>query len=60
MAAVGAHSADLPGADRLTADSPTGIRHVLVNGTVITQDGASVASALDERPGQRPIQLGHA
>jgi len=50
---------DFPaGADRLTADTPTGIRHVLVNGTPITQDGQSVASALDERPGQRPVQLG--
>ncbi len=50
---------DFPaGADRLTADTPTGIRHVLVNGTPITEDGKSVASALDERPGQRPVQLG--
>jgi len=52
---------DFPaGADRLTADTPTGIRHVLVNGTVITEGGDVVASALDERPGQRPKQLGHA
>ena len=52
---------DFPaGADRLTADTPTGIRHVLVNGTVITESGDVVASALDERPGQRPKQLGHA
>ena len=52
---------DFPaGADRLTADSPSGIRHVLVNGTPICEDGEAVASALDERPGQRPRQLGHA
>ena len=51
---------DFPaGADRLTADSPSGIRHVLVNGTAITEDGDRVASALDERPGARPTQLGH-
>jgi N-acyl-D-aspartate/D-glutamate deacylase len=49
---------DFPaGADRLTADSPSGIRHVLVNGTPITVDAEAVASALDERPGQRPTQL---
>jgi N-acyl-D-aspartate/D-glutamate deacylase len=49
---------DFPaGADRLTADSPTGIRHVLVNGTPISENGESIASALDERPGRRPKQL---
>ena len=52
---------DFPaGADRLTADSPTGIRHVLVNGTAITENGKSIASALEARPGRRPTQLGHA
>lgn len=52
---------DFPaGADRLTADNPSGIRHVLVNGTPISEDGEVVTSALDERPGQRPTQLGHA
>jgi N-acyl-D-aspartate/D-glutamate deacylase len=52
---------DFPaGADRLTADSPTGIRHVLVNGSPITEDGDCRAADLDERPGQRPAQLEHA
>ena len=50
---------DFPaGADRLTADSPSGIRHVLVNGTPIQRDGESQIDHLDERPGQRPRQLG--
>jgi len=48
---------DFPaGSDRLTADSPSGIRHVLVNGTPISENGELIASALDERPGQRPTQ----
>jgi len=48
---------DFPaGADRLTADSPTGVRHVLVNGTTIQQDGKSQADALATRPGRRPTQ----
>ncbi len=52
---------DFPaGADRLTADEPSGIRHVLVNGTPICEDGESKAQALDGRPGQRPAQLPHA
>lgn len=52
---------DFPaGADRLTADSPSGIRHVLVNGTAIAEDGRSLAQDLSERPGRRPVQLGHA
>jgi N-acyl-D-amino-acid deacylase len=40
--------------ERLTADQPTGIRHVLVNGTPIIADGVHDA---DARPGQivRPI-----
>lgn len=37
-------------ADRLTADQPEGIRHVLVNGTPIRADGTS--SNADARPGQ--------
>jgi N-acyl-D-aspartate/D-glutamate deacylase len=42
--------ADFPaGSERLTADQPTGIRHVLVNGTPIQVDGEHDASA---RPGQ--------
>jgi N-acyl-D-aspartate/D-glutamate deacylase len=48
---------DFPaGADRLTADQPEGIRHVLVNGTPIQQDGTSHATTMDERPGVRPEQ----
>lgn len=46
--------------DRLTADSPSGIRHVLVNGVAISENGESLPSALEERPGQHPTQLGHA
>ncbi|MCW2548283.1 MAG: N-acyl-D-aspartate/D-glutamate deacylase, partial [Mycobacterium sp.] len=41
---------DFPtGAERLTADAPTGIKHVLVNGTPIRVDGVQ---DLDARPGQ--------
>ena len=48
---------DFPaGADRLTADTPTGVRHVLVNGTPIHQDGKPRLDALETRPGQRPVQ----
>jgi N-acyl-D-aspartate/D-glutamate deacylase len=43
-------------ADRLTADQPEGIRHVLVNGTPIQTDGTSHATTMEERPGQRPAQ----
>jgi N-acyl-D-aspartate/D-glutamate deacylase len=43
-------------ADRLTADAPEGIRHVLVNGTPIHQDGASHAAELEHKPGVRPAQ----
>ena len=43
-------------ADRLTADSPEGVRHVLVNGTPICEDGASRAAQMEERPGVRPAQ----
>jgi N-acyl-D-aspartate/D-glutamate deacylase len=43
---------DLPaGGERLLADAPTGIAHVLVNGTAITRDGRSLAGQLDEGPG---------
>ena len=38
--------------ERLTADAPTGMRHVLVNGQPIQQDGARVEDALVHRPGQ--------
>ncbi len=49
---------DFPaGSDRLTADNPSGIRHVLVNGCPIHEAGQSLAGKLEERPGQRPKQL---
>jgi len=42
---------DFPaGAERLTADEPTGVRHVLVNGTPVQVDGVRVEG--DLRPGQ--------
>jgi len=42
---------DFPGdAERLTADQPDGIRHVLVNGTPVQVDGSRCADA--GRPGQ--------
>ena len=44
---------DLPaGADRLVADQPSGITHVMVNGTAIRVDGDAVATAVEERPGR--------
>lgn len=40
--------ADFPaGADRLTADAPTGVRHVLVGGVPIRRDGEQVARPRD-------------
>jgi N-acyl-D-amino-acid deacylase len=39
--------------ERLTAEEPTGVRHVLVNGTPIRRDGAQLDSA-GPRPGTRP------
>ena len=38
--------------ERLTADAPEGMRHTLVNGTVIREDGAPSAEGLAARPGQ--------
>jgi N-acyl-D-aspartate/D-glutamate deacylase len=38
--------------ERLVADQPVGVRHVLVNGTVIREDEQAAAGALDERPGR--------
>jgi N-acyl-D-aspartate/D-glutamate deacylase len=38
--------------ERLIADSPTGIGHILVNGVAITRDGRSLAGQLEEGPGQ--------
>ena len=44
---------DFPGnAERLTADAPTGITHVVVNGVPIRRDGSMVATALEARPGR--------
>lgn len=41
---------DFPaGAERLTADAPVGIRHVLVNGVAVQEDGVRVNA--DARPG---------
>jgi N-acyl-D-aspartate/D-glutamate deacylase len=40
--------------ERLTAEEPTGVRHVLVNGTPIRADGAQLELAPDGRPGARP------
>ena len=44
---------DLPtGEDRLVADEPTGVVHILVNGEPIRQrDGKSTATTSDARPG---------
>ena len=44
---------DFPGnAERLTADAPTGVTHVVVNGVPIRRDGAMVADAMHTRPGR--------
>jgi N-acyl-D-amino-acid deacylase len=37
--------------ERLTADAPVGMTHVLVNGVAIRTDGAPAAEGLDARPG---------
>jgi N-acyl-D-amino-acid deacylase len=37
--------------ERLTADSPVGVRHVLVNGTPVRVDGSPSPAGLDSRPG---------
>jgi N-acyl-D-aspartate/D-glutamate deacylase len=37
--------------ERLTADAPVGVTHVLVNGTPVRADGAPVPDGLDSRPG---------
>jgi len=41
-------------AERLTAEEPSGVRHVLVNGTPIRIDGRSQFDSLERRPGIRP------
>ena len=44
---------DFPaGAERLTADQPEGMRHLLVNGTQLIADGELQAGAVAARPGQ--------
>ncbi|MBV8979419.1 MAG: amidohydrolase family protein [Acidimicrobiia bacterium] len=40
-------------AERLTAEEPTGVRHVMVNGTLVRIDETQIA-APDLRPGTRP------
>jgi hypothetical protein len=37
-------------AERLTADAPTGVRHVLVNGVPVQEDG--VRGSAERKPGQ--------
>jgi N-acyl-D-amino-acid deacylase len=41
-------------AERLTADQPRGVRHVLVNGTPIRADDCSRIDSVERRPGARP------
>jgi len=41
-------------AERLTADRPTGVRHVLVNGVPIRIDERQLIDSLEQRPGARP------
>ncbi len=44
---------DFPaGAERLTADAPAGMRHVVVNGRPIQVDGTFLPDSLTHRPGQ--------
>jgi N-acyl-D-aspartate/D-glutamate deacylase len=38
--------------ERLVADKPVGMRHVMVNGTVIREDEQPVTDALEARPGK--------
>jgi len=37
--------------ERLTADQPTGMSHLLVNGCIVQRDGEICADALENRPG---------
>jgi hypothetical protein len=39
-------------AERLTADQPTGMRHLFVNGTQVIGDGELLAAAVAARPGE--------
>jgi N-acyl-D-aspartate/D-glutamate deacylase len=44
--------ADFPaGGERLTADQPSGMRHLFVNGRSVQRDGAVVEESLADRPG---------
>ena len=44
---------DFPaGGERLTADAPAGVTHVLVNGTPIRVDGEVAEAGMEARPGQ--------
>ena len=44
---------DFPaGAERLTADQPDGMHHLLVNGVTVIRDGVLLDEAVAERPGQ--------
>ena len=46
---------DFPaGAERLTSEEPTGVRHVLVNGIPIRRDGRSQPESFERRPGMWP------
>jgi N-acyl-D-aspartate/D-glutamate deacylase len=46
---------DFPaGAERLTAEEPAGVRHVLVNGTPIRLEGQQLDGIATGRPGMRP------
>jgi N-acyl-D-aspartate/D-glutamate deacylase len=38
--------------ERLVADKPVGMRHVMVNGTVIREDEQPITDALEQRPGK--------
>ncbi len=43
---------DFPaGAERLTADQPVGMRHLLVNGVKVIADGELAGDVLSTRPG---------
>ena len=42
-------------AERLTADQPTGVEHVIVNGTPIVEDGRLLEDGVASRPGVRPV-----
>ena len=47
---------DFPGdAERLTADQPTGVTVVIVNGTPVVENGALVAEGVASKPGVRPV-----